>query len=68
MLTRMWVAQLKLGRLRFAHVRKESWMSGATLGVEMTGVAKAEGAVHRVVYVFGVRVFLTVVFPPADRA
>jgi hypothetical protein len=43
-------------------------VSGATLGVIQASVVEAEGAIYRVMHIFGIRVFLPIIFPPADGA
>jgi hypothetical protein len=62
------IGTLLFGVLGLAHVAEKAGMSGAALGVVVTGLFEAELAVHGKADVGGVIVFLAIVFPPADGA
>jgi hypothetical protein len=59
---------LLLNKLGFAYVRKKPGMRRAAVGVVAPRLLQAEGAVHRVPDIGGVRIFLTIILPPANRA
>jgi hypothetical protein len=43
-------------------------MGGTAVGIVVTSLAEAQGAIDRVAHLTGVGVFLAVVLPPANRA
>jgi len=51
-----------------ANVAQEARMSGAARGIMLASLKQAQVAVDGQTDIFGVAIFLTIVFPPADRA
>lgn len=59
---------LLLRHLWFSHVRQETGVSGATLGVVHSSLCEAKFSVYGIPDLEGVGVLLAIVLPPADRA
>jgi len=59
---------LLLGDLGLTNVREEPGVRCAAMRIVLAGFLQAEGAVHGQPHIRGVRVLLTIVFPPANRA
>ena len=58
---------LLLRHLRFSHVRKETRVGGAALGIVHPRLTEAQFAIYGVSDVGGVGILLSIVLPPADR-
>jgi len=59
---------LLLSVMGLTNVREEPGVGSAAMGIVLAGFIEAEGTVHRQADLAGIRVFLAVVFPPADGA
>lgn len=59
---------LSLSQLRLADVGQKSWVGRTYPRVMTAGLRQAELPIHRKANLGCIDVFLTVVFPPADRA
>jgi len=62
------VRNLQFRQLGFANIRQKAGMSRAAAGIALARLVQAQISIHCQAYFGGIRVFLAVVLPPADRA